>query len=229
MCDRSLLSVAILGLCSGGAQHAESQTRTSQIGPAVFGGTGTRADKPGGLDLSAELFGSYYDRRAGGSEKERSRPPEVGSGRWTCTPGCRSAFNTPHRPEHELHGAHQQLAQLLSRPGRPDDHLPSGRRHCGPPIRQALHDIREPVRFLFAELFDAALSLAPLPVDPGGAGSLDGPPLAAPDVDSTILQRASLRYGGNAELRMVVARHSTLTVGYRYTKTDLSTSWETIA
>ena len=46
--------------------------------------------------------------------------------------------------------------------------------------------------------------------------------LAAPDVDSTIIQRESFRYGGNAEFRMLVARHSTLNVGYSYTKTDLS-------
>ena len=31
------------------------------MGPAVFGGTGTRADKPGGLDLYGQLFTSYDD------------------------------------------------------------------------------------------------------------------------------------------------------------------------
>ena len=70
--------------------------------------------------------------------------------------------------------------------------------------------------------YSMRLFLAPLPVDPDGAGSLDGPALAAPDVDSTILQRESVRYGGNTELRISVARHSTVTVGYNYTKTDFS-------
>jgi hypothetical protein len=70
--------------------------------------------------------------------------------------------------------------------------------------------------------YSMRLFLAPLPVDPESAGSLDGAVLAAPDVDSTIIQRASFRYGGNAEFRMQAARHSTVTVGYNYTKTDLS-------
>ena len=50
------------------------------MGPAVFGGTGTRADKPGGLDLYAQLFTSYddavlADQSGGGS----TRPTESGS------------------------------------------------------------------------------------------------------------------------------------------------------
>ena len=46
--------------------------------------------------------------------------------------------------------------------------------------------------------------------------------LAAPDVDSTIIQRESFRYGANAEFKMLVGRHSSLNVGYGYRKTDLS-------
>jgi hypothetical protein len=66
------------------------------------------------------------------------------------------------------------------------------------------------------------LFLAPLAVNPDGTGSLDGPELAVPDVDSTIIQRESLRYGANAEFRMQAARRSRFTVAYGYTKTDLS-------
>ncbi len=66
------------------------------------------------------------------------------------------------------------------------------------------------------------LFLAPLPLDPDVPGSLDGAVLAAPDVDSTIIQRESFRYGGNAEFRMLAAKHSTFIVGYNYSKTDLS-------
>ena len=46
--------------------------------------------------------------------------------------------------------------------------------------------------------------------------------MAAPDVDSTILQRESVRYGGNAELEVLAARHSTVIVRYGYTKTDFT-------
>ena len=50
------------------------------MGPAVFGGTGTRADKPGGLDLYGQLFASYddgvlADESGGGS----TRPKASGS------------------------------------------------------------------------------------------------------------------------------------------------------
>ena len=70
--------------------------------------------------------------------------------------------------------------------------------------------------------YSMRLFLAPLPVNPDGGGSLDGPALAAPDVDSTILQRESVRYGGNAELEVLAARHSTVIFRYGYTKTDFT-------
>ena len=68
--------------------------------------------------------------------------------------------------------------------------------------------------------YSMQMFLAPLPVAPGDDGLIDSVAPAAPDVDSTIIQRKSLRYGGNAELRMVAAKHSTVSVGYGYTKTD---------
>ena len=51
---------------------------------------------------------------------------------------------------------------------------------------------------------------------------MDGAALAAPDVDSTIIQRESFRYGGNAELRMLARQTFDCQVGYGYTKTDLT-------
>ena len=84
------------------------------------------------------------------------------------------------------------------------------------------HSIRARPFAAYSPNYSMRLFLAPLPNDPDRAGSLDGAVLAAPDVDSTIIQRASFRYGGNAEFRMLVAKHSTVSVGYNYRKTDLS-------
>ena len=68
--------------------------------------------------------------------------------------------------------------------------------------------------------YSMQMFLAPLPVAPGDDGLIDSVAPAAPDVDSTIIQRRSLRYGGNTELRMLAAKHSNVSVGYGYTKTD---------
>ena len=83
-------SLAILGLCLVGAQRAESQTRRSrQIGPAVFGGTGTRADRSDGLDLFGQLFISYddnvlADQSPGGPDRPRpARGAEGQAGLYT--------------------------------------------------------------------------------------------------------------------------------------------------
>ena len=61
-----------------------------------------------------------------------------------------------------------------------------------------------------------------LPVDPGPDGAIDSAEPAAPDVDSTIVERKSFRYGGNTELKMLVARHSSLRIGYGYEATTTS-------
>ena len=68
--------------------------------------------------------------------------------------------------------------------------------------------------------YSMQMFLAPLPVAPGDDGLIDSVAPAAPDVDSTIIQRKSLRYGANTELRMVTGRHSNVSVQYGYTKTD---------
>ena len=154
-------SVVILGLSLGGAQHAESQTRSRTIGPAVFGGTGTRADRPGGLDLYGQLFVSYdddvlADQGAGGPDRPGSASPaeERGglySGLWAGSPVC--SRGREHRRAHR----DEQRAQLLSRPRESDDELPSGRCDICPAVWQPISDPREPFRCVFATLFDATV------------------------------------------------------------------------
>jgi hypothetical protein len=214
----AISSVAILGLCLGGARHAESQTRS----PAIFGGTGTRADRPGGLDLSAQLFTSYDDDvLADQRESGVDRPRSVGAdGLYT---GLSLGLQYAHVGRRTNFTA-QTSNSLNYFPGLDD--LTTRYHQAGATLISRFgnrYTLRASPFASYSPSYSMRLFLAPLPVDPDGAGSMDGPPLAAPDVDSTILQRASFRYGGNAELRMLVARHSTLTVGYRYTKTDLST------
>ena len=219
----AISSVAILGLCLGGVQHAESQTtRSRQIGPAVFGGTGTRADRAGGLDLSAQLFTSYDDDVLADQGRNGVDGPRSGDhgGLYTgmslglqyarigrSTDFSAQTYNSlNYYPDlDDLTTTYYQAnASFLHRFG-------------------TRYTIRASPFAAYSPNYSMRLFLAPLPVDPDRAGSMDGPPLAAPDVDATILQRASFRYGSDADLRIRVARHSTVTVGYSYTKTDLST------
>ena len=155
-----------------GAASAESQTRSRQIGPAVFGGTGTRADKPGGLDLSAQLFVSYdddvlADQSGGGPDRPGVRPVccrNVGD----CTPGFRSAFSTPGVGRNTTFTVEtNQLAQLLSRTSTSltTTYHQVGR-HCGPPVRQAVHDARAAHSLRIRRTIRCGFFLAPLPVDP---------------------------------------------------------------
>ena len=216
----AISSVAILAVCLGSAQHAESQTtRSRQIGPAVFGGTGTRADQPGGLDLSAQLFTSYdddvlADERRRGIEGSRTASAEgfysgLSIGLQYAHLGRSTQFRAytdnyvNYYPDLDdlMTSYHQAGATLTSQLGR-------------------RYSIRVSPFAAYSPHYSMRLFLAPLPVNPDGAGSLDGPALAAPDVDSTILQRESVRYGGNAELEVSAARHSTVIVRYGYTKTD---------
>ena len=216
----AISSVAILGLCLAGVRPAEAQTRTSQIGPAIFGGTGTRADKPGGLDLSAQWFGSYdndvlADQRRSAIDGPRSAQADglytgLSLGLQYSKVGRNTNFTAQTSNSLNYYPAVDGLTTTYHQVGGTVVHR-LGRRYT----------VHASPFASYSPSYSMRLFLAPLPVDPG-TGSLDGPPLAAPDIDSTILQRASFRYGGNAELKMVVARYSTLTVGYRYTKTDLS-------
>ena len=218
----AISSVATVAVCLGAAQHAESQTtRSRQIGPAVFGGTGTRADQPGGLDLSAQLFTSYDDnvladeRRNGVGGRRTVGAEGFYSGLFVGLQYAHFGQNTEFQAYTDnavnyypdMDGVttsyHQAGATLVSRFGR-------------------RYRIRVSPFAAYSPHYSMRLFLAPLPVNPDGAGSLDGQGLAAPDVDSTILQRESFRYGGNTELRISVARHSSVTVGYNYTKTDFS-------
>ena len=217
----TISSVAILAACLCSAQHAESQTtRSRQIGPAVFGGTGTRADQPGGLDLSAQLFTSYddnvlADERRRGNEGSRTASAEgfysgLSIGLQYAHLGPSTQFrvytdnSVNHYPDLDMITSyHQAGATLTSQLGR-------------------RYSIRVSPFAAYSPHYSMRLFLAPLPVNPDGGGSLDGPALAAPDVDSTILQRESVRYGGNAELEVLAARHSTVIFRYGYTKTDFT-------
>ena len=89
----AVLSVAMVGLWLGVARAESQTTRATEMGPAVFGGTGTRADKPGGLDLYAQLFTSYDDAvladQSGGDPPAQGSPaPQMGS-----IQGSRSGFS----------------------------------------------------------------------------------------------------------------------------------------
>ena len=218
----AISSVAIVAVCLGAAQHAESQTtRSRQIGPAVFGGTGTRADQPGGLDLSAQLFTSYDDNVL--ADERRSG---IGGPRTVGAEGFYSGLSIGLQYAHFGQSTEFRAYTDNSVNYYPDmDGVTTSYHQAGATLVSRLgrrYRIRVSPFAAYSPHYSMRLFLAPLPVDPDGAGSLDGPALAAPDVDSTILQRESVRYGGNTELRISVARHSTVTVGYNYTKTDFS-------
>jgi hypothetical protein len=221
----AISSAVIVGLCLGGAQHAEAQTRARTIGPAVFGGTGTRADRPGGLDLFGQLFVSYdddvlADQSAGGPDRPRSANASEGR------EGLYSGFflGLQYLRLGESTNVHLETTHSLNY--YPDiENLTTSYHQAGATFVQRFgsrYSIRARPFAAYSPHYSMRLFLAPLPLDPDLTGSLDGAVLAAPDVDSTIIQRESFRYGGNAEFRMLVARHSTLNVGYNYTKTDLS-------
>ena len=217
-------SVVILGISLGGAQRAECQTRSKTIGPAVFGGTGTRADKPGGLDLFGQLFISYdddvlADQGAGGPDRPRS----AGSagGREGLYSGLFLGLQYAHVGEST--DVHIETNNALNY--YPGLETRTSYHQVGATFVQRFgrrYSLRARPFAAYSPHYSMRMFLAPLPLDPDRAGSLDGAVLAAPDVDSTIIQRESFRYGGNAEFRMRVARHSTFNVGYNYTKTDLS-------
>ena len=221
----AIAPVVILGLCLGGAQHAESQPRSRTIGPAVFGGTGTRADRPGGLDLFGQLFISYdddvlADQSAGGPDRPRlansaERRGGLYPGFWIGLQYARVGESTDlHMETNHSLNYYPDLESLTTR-----YHQASGTfvHRFG-----SRYNVRARPFAAYSPHYSMRLFLAPLPLDPDRAGSLDGAVLAAPDVDSTIIQRGSFRYGGNAEFRMLAARHSTVTVGTSYTKTDLT-------
>ena len=173
------------------------------------------------MDLSAQLFGSYDDGVLADESRtalDRPRSAEA-NGLYT---GLSLGLQYSHVGRNTNFTA-QTSNSLNYYPGLDD--LTTTYHQVGGTVVHRLgrrYTIHASPFASYSPSYSMRLFLAPLPVDPGGSGSLDGPPLAAPDVDSTILQRASFRYGGNAELKTLVARYSTLIVGYRYTKTDLS-------
>ena len=223
----AISSVVALGLSLCGAQDAESQTsQRRQIGPAVFGGTGTRADRLGGLDLFAQLFVSYDDQvladQDGAPDRSRSARATEGQG------GVYSGLSAGLQYAHVGQSSNVNMEGNSALNYYPDlGDLTTSYHQASATFLQRFggrYSIRVRPFAAYSPQYSMRLFLAPLPLDADSAGSLDGGVLAAPDVDSTIIQRASLRYGGNADFRMRVARHSILQVGYNYTKTDLSRS-----
>ena len=204
---------------------SQTQTRSRQIGPAVFGGTGTRADRPGGLDIFGQLFISYdddvlADQGAGGTDRPTSARPAEGRS------GLYSGFWIGLQYAHVGESTNVRLETNNSLNYYPDlESLTTSYHSASATFVQRFssrYSMRARPFAAYSPHYSMRLFLAPLPLDPDGAGSLDGAVLAAPDVDSTIIQRESFRYGGNAEFRMLAAKHSTVTVGYNYSKTDLS-------
>ena len=216
----AISSVAILGLFLGGAQPAESQSgrhsRLSSEGPVL--------ERTGQEDwtCTAQLFTSYDDDVLADQRRRGVDGPTSSVGASGIYSGLSAALQYAHvgkstdirgysntsvnyYPDlaHATTTYHQAGATVISRFGR-------------------RYTFRASPFAAYSPQYSMRLFLAPLPVNFDSAGSLDGPALAAPDVDSTILQRESFRYGGNAELRILAARHSTVTIGYDYTKTDLT-------
>ena len=215
----AVLSVAMVGLWLGVARAESQPTRAGRMGPAVFGGTGTRADKPGGLDLYAQLFTSYdnavlADQSGSGSTRPKGSSsvdglyPGLSVGLQYARPSRSIDFlasgssSVNYYPDLDLTNTYHQIALSLTRR--------FGRRftlHASPFASYSPH-------------YSMQAFLAPLPVAPGDDGLIDNAAPAAPDVDSTIIDRRSVRYGGNIELRMLAAKHSTVSVRYGHIKTD---------
>ena len=216
-----VLSVAMVGMMGLwlGVECAESQTTRKRVmGPAVFGGTGTRADKPGGLDIYGQLFASYdddvlADQNVGSPRRTESSAadglyPGFSVGLQYFRPGRNTALNG---------WASSALNYYPYLNNQTRTYYDAGLSFEGRFGRFTLH-ARPFVSY--SPHYSMQMFLAPLPVAPGDDGLIDSVAPAAPDVDSTIIQRKSLRYGGNTKLRMLVAKHSTVSVGYDYTKTD---------
>ena len=217
-----VLSVAMVGMMGLwlGVACAESQTtRKREMGPAVFGLTGTRADQPGGLDLYGQLFASYdddvlADQSVGSPRRTESSAadglyPGFSVGLQYFRPGRNTGLNGWASSALNYYpNLNNQTTTYydagLSFEGRFGSRFTL---HASPFVTYSPH-------------YSMQMFLAPLPVAPGDDGLIDSVAPAAPDVDSTIIQRKSLRYGGNTELRMVTAKHSNVSVGYGYTKTD---------
>jgi hypothetical protein len=213
-----VLPVAMMGLWLGVACAESQTTRKREMGPAVFGLTGTRADKPGGLDLYGQLFASYDDDVLAEQSVESPRPTE--SGKAGLYPGFSVGLQY-FRPGRTtgLHGwASSALNYYPNLNNQTTTFYDAGLSFEGRfGSRFTLH--ASPF-VTYSPHYSMQMFLAPLPVAPGDDGLIDSPAPAAPDVDSTVIQRRSLRYGGNTELRMLTGKHSNVSVGYGYTKTD---------
>ena len=179
------------------------------MGPAVFGGTGTRADKPGGLDLYGQLFASYdndvlADQSGGGSPRRTESGsadglyPGLSVGLQYFRPGRNAGLNGWASSSVNYYPYLNDLTTTYYDAGLSFDGRFGSRftLHASPFVSYSPH-------------YSMQMFLAPLPVAPGDDGLIDSVAPAAPDVDSTIIQRKSLRYGGNTELRMLAAKHST--------------------
>ena len=170
-------SVVILGLSLGGVQHAESQTRSRTIGPAVFGGTGTRADRPGGLDLYGQLFVSYdddvlADDSVGGPDRPGSAGPAEERG------GLYTGFwiGLQYARVSESTNVHLETNHSLNY--YPDlESLTTSYHQAGATFVRRFgsrFSIRVRPFAAYSPHYSMRLFLAPLPLDPDRSGSLDG-------------------------------------------------------
>ena len=138
------------------------------IGPAVFGGTGTRADRPGGGQAGGggplcAMVRILRRRRAGGGEAECNRPPKVGRCRWIVYRSVARPWDFHVGRNTSFTAQTNRLAQLLSGPGRPDDHLPSGGRHLLHRFAKRYTIYASPF-VSYSPNYSMRLFLAPLPV-----------------------------------------------------------------
>jgi hypothetical protein len=216
-------SVALLGLWLGVA-CAESQTRPRRIGPAVFGGTATRAAKPGGgLDLSAQLFGAYDDDVLADQNGSTSRRPTragsadglfsgLGIALRYARPGDRADFRSWANSAVNYYPDLRDLTTTYHQVGL-SFAAPFGRRFSMYASPFATYSPR----------YAMQLFPVPLPVDPAAEPSVgDSAAAAAPDLDSAIVKRESFRYGGNVGLSLSATNHTSVNVAYGYTKTTSS-------
>ena len=212
-------SVPILVLCLAGAR-GECQTAPRKTGPAVFGGTATRADEPGGLDLSTELFTAYDDdvlrgQQGGGGASNRPRPASSAEGLYSgfgigllyARPGDRASFRSWANSSLTYYPVLRDLTTRNHDVGL-DFSTPLGRQFHLDGSSYAV----------FSPRYSMQLFPVPLRLDRGGYDGA-GPP--APDVvdDFTIVERKSFRYGARVGLSLLSTAHSRVNVTYGFTKT----------
>ena len=166
-CDRiAISSVAILGLCLGGARPPNPRRGRRRSGrPFSEAPALERTNQAAWTcrrNCSRPTTTTCWRIRTAGSDRPRSAQP------MDSTPGCRSAFSTPTSGGRlTLDSDHQHSVNYYPGSGRPDDHLPSGRRTRSPSRFGRRYTIYAARSLPIRRIIRCGSFSAPLPVDPG--------------------------------------------------------------